>query len=53
MKLIKTVNITNPRNVIVQVPSMVVGSEWKVKQGDKLEVLYDDKEKEITIRPCV
>ena len=53
MTMFKTVNVTNPRNVLVQIPSMVAGVEWGLKQGDKLEVLYDDRTGEITIRPHV
>lgn len=53
MTMYKTVNVTNPRNVLVQIPSMIAGVEWKLKQGDRLEVLYDDHTQEITIRPYV
>ena len=49
----KTVNVTNPRNVLVQIPSIIAGVEWGLKQGDELEVLYDDRTKEVTIRPHV
>ena len=49
----KTVNVTNPRNVLIQIPSLIAGVEWNLKQGDELEVLYDDKTKEVTIRPHV
>ena len=53
MTMFKTVNVTNPRNVLVQIPSMIAGVEWGLKQGDKLEVLYDDHTSEVTIRPHV
>ena len=49
----KTVNVTNPRNVLVQIPSMIAGIEWGLKQGDRLEVLYSDETKEVTIRPAI
>lgn len=49
----KTVNVTNPKNVLVQIPSFIAGVEWSLKQGDQLEVLYNDETKEITIRPHV
>lgn len=49
----KTVNVTNPRNVLVQIPSFIAGTEWRVKQGDKLEVLYDDRTGAVTIKPYV
>lgn len=53
MTMYKTVNVTNPRNVLVQIPSLIAGVEWNLKQGDRLEVLYDDRTKEVTIRPHV
>lgn len=49
----KTVNVTNPKNVLVQIPSLIAGIEWGLRQGDLLEVLYSDETKEITIRPHV
>ena len=49
----KTVNVTNPRNVLVQIPSLIAGVEWGLKQGDRLEVLYSDETKEVTIRPAL
>lgn len=49
----KTVNVTNPKNVLVQIPSFIAGIEWGLRQGDRLEVLYSDETKEITIRPTV
>ena len=49
----KTVNVTNPKNVLVQIPSFIAGVEWCLKQGDRLEVLYSDETQEITIRPHV
>ena len=49
----KTVNVTNPKNVLVQIPSFIAGVEWSLRQGDKLEVLYNNELKEITIRPVL
>lgn len=49
----KTVNVTNPKNVLVQIPSFIAGIEWGLKQGDRLEVLYSDETQEITIRPAI
>lgn len=49
----KTANVTNPRNVIIQIPAYVAGVEWGLKQGDKLEVAYNEETKEITIKPAV
>lgn len=49
----KTVNVTNPRNVLVQIPSFIAGATWHLKHGDKLEVLYNEATQEVTIRPAV
>ncbi len=50
MTYIKTVKVTNPKNVIVQLPRYIV-DKWGLKQGDGLEVLTDEKEETITIKP--
>lgn len=52
MNLIKTVNITNPRNVLVQIPSAIAGP-WIQKFGQQLEVHYNEATDEITIKPHV
>lgn len=46
----KTVNVTNLKNVLCQVPGAVV-SDWGLKVGDRLELIY--RNGEITIRPHV
>lgn len=46
----KTVNVTNTKNVLCQVPGAVV-SDWGLEVGDKLELIY--RNGEITIRPHV
>lgn len=46
----KTVNVTNTRNVLCQIPKAVV-SDWGLKEGDTLELIYRDGE--VTIRPAV
>lgn len=53
MTMYKTVTVTNPRNVVLQIPSFIAGVEWALKTGDKLEVIYDDRTGEVTIRPSV
>lgn len=53
MTICKTVNVTNPRNVLVQIPAFIAGATWRLKQGDKLEVLYNEATQEVTIRPAV
>ena len=50
MTHIKTVKVTNPKNVLVQLPRYMV-DKWGLKQGDSLEVLTDKNEEAITIRP--
>ena len=49
---LKTINITNARNVLVQVPGYVI-ADWGARDSDKLEVHYDESTKEVTIRPAV
>lgn len=44
----KEVNVTNHKNVLVQVPRAVV-TAWGLRIGDKLEVRYQDNS--IIIRP--
>lgn len=46
----KTVNVTNLKNVLCQIPRAVV-SDWGLKVGDTLELIYKDGE--VTIRPHV
>lgn len=46
----KTVNVTNMKNVLCQIPRAVV-SDWGLKVGDELELIYNDGE--VTIRPHV
>lgn len=46
----KTVNVTNTKNVLCQVPRAVV-ADWGLKVGDELELTYKDGE--IVIRPYV
>lgn len=46
----KTVNVTNLKNVLCQIPRAVV-SDWDLKVGDELELIYRDGE--VTIKPYV
>ena len=50
MTHIKTVKVTNPKNVLVQLPRHIV-DKWGLKQGDSMEVLTDEGEESVTIRP--
>ena len=40
------------RNVLCQIPRTVV-SDWGLKEGDELELTYNEKEKKVVIRPAV
>lgn len=48
----KTVNVTNTKNVLVQVPTWIA-RKWGLCKGDRLEVRYDDEADTITIVPAV
>ena len=50
--LIKTVNVTNPRNVVVQIPGCVIAS-WGTQLGSRLEVHYNEQQNSVTIKPAV
>ena len=52
MKYVKTANVTNAKNVLVQIPGWVA-KRWGLQQGDKLEVCYDADEEEIRIKRSV
>ena len=49
---VKTVNVTNPRNVLVQVPSFVIAN-WGITLGSHLEVHYDEEKQQLTIIPSL
>lgn len=49
MNYVKTVNVTNTKNVLVQIPGWVA-KRWGLDVGDTLEVCYDADEEEIRIR---
>ena len=46
--LIKTVNVTNPRNVVVQIPGCVIAN-WGTQLGSLLEVHYNEQQNSVTI----
>jgi bifunctional DNA-binding transcriptional regulator/antitoxin component of YhaV-PrlF toxin-antitoxin module len=50
MRLIKTSNITNARNVLVQIPSFLI-AEWGLTVGDFLEVSTDEEKSKLVIKP--
>ena len=49
MEYLKTVNVTNTKNVLVQIPGWVV-KRWGLDVGNTLEVCYDANKEEICIR---
>lgn len=49
--LLKTVKVNNERNVVLQIPIVISDIHWQLKQGDSLEVCYDEDTKEVRIRP--
>lgn len=49
---LKTVKVTNPGNVLVQIPRFVV-SQWHTKSGDILEMFYNEDTNTITIGQAV
>ena len=46
----KTVNVTNKKNILVQVPK-AVATDWGLEIGDKLEVVYNGDA--LTISPSI
>ena len=46
MNYVKTANVTNTKNVLVQIPGWVV-KRWGLHQGDKLEVCYNATDEEV------
>jgi hypothetical protein len=47
---VKTVKITNPKNVLVQLPGFIVNN-WSLGKGDGIEVHESEDEQTIIIRP--
>lgn len=50
LQLLKTVRVTNPSNVLVQIPGMIV-AEWGLAKDSHLEVFFDGED--IRIRPAI
>lgn len=50
--LLKTIRVTNARNVLLQIPSVIIAA-WRVKTGSQLEVHYDEATQLITIRQAI
>jgi bifunctional DNA-binding transcriptional regulator/antitoxin component of YhaV-PrlF toxin-antitoxin module len=47
---IKTVKVTNPKNVIVQIPKFVV-ENWGLNEKDGVEVHINSEEKYLILKP--
>lgn len=47
---IKTIKVSNPKNVLVQIPGFVA-QKWGLKLGDKLDVCIAEDEKSVIIKP--
>ncbi|MNB69336.1 hypothetical protein D3C75_158640 [compost metagenome] len=47
---VKNVNVTNPKNVLVQIPGFIA-SKWGLNQDSKLEVIYNEESQSVVIRP--
>ena len=50
--MLKTVKVTNPRNVLVQIPAFVI-SQWNLNVDSRLEVSYNECTGQVTIQPSV
>lgn len=48
---LKNVNVKNPKNVLVQIPSFITSMKWGLKENDELEVFISDDERSVIIRP--
>lgn len=48
--LVKTIRVTNPKNVVLQIPGYVA-SVWGLTTDSQLEVHFDNEQ--VTIRPCI
>ena len=46
----KVVNVTNPKNVLVQIPGAIV-ARWGVKEGDRIEVHVSENGNAIILYP--
>ena len=48
--LYKVVKVTNPRNVLVQIPCGII-NQWGVKEGDGIEVHIPEDGQAVILRP--
>ena len=49
--MLKTVQVTNARNVLIQVPAVIV-AQWGLKNKDRLVVEYNEEDNYIKVRPA-
>lgn len=50
--LIKTIRVTNPKNVVLQIPGYVA-SVWGLTSDSQLELHFDTNNEQVIIRPCL
>lgn len=48
----KDVKVTNPRNVLVQIPAYII-SKWNTEDLDYLRVSYNEYTNEVCIKPAI
>lgn len=49
--MLKTVQVTNARNVLIQVPAVIV-AQWGLKNKDRLVVEYNEEDNYLKVRPA-
>lgn len=50
MEKIKTVQVRNPRNMLVQLPYKLL-TAWGLKQGDSIDVMLSEDGKSVVLKP--
>lgn len=50
--LLKTISVTNPKNVLVQIPGCI-SSIWGLTAASTLEMHYDEASRTVTIKPYI
>jgi antitoxin component of MazEF toxin-antitoxin module len=47
---LKTVRVTNAKNMVLQIPCTVV-SDWGLQKGDTVEVRLSEDKQEVVVKP--
>lgn len=50
VRLYKTANVTNVRNVLIQIPGAII-AQWGLQNNDTLEVSFDEETNAIIVKP--